>query len=61
MFNGINGLTVGAASGTNNVIIRNRAIGQAANYVISVTSKDAQRLTPGSGFVSTDPWANLSF
>ena len=56
-----NGLVVGAGNGTNNLIIRNRASGQLINYVISVTSRDAQRLTPGSNFVSTDPLANLSY
>ena len=55
------GLNVANPSGTNNVIIRNRCIGQFNNYVITVPSKDAQRLSGGSGFVSTDPWANFSF
>jgi parallel beta-helix repeat protein len=46
----------------NNMIIRNRVRScTSANYSIAGGNKDAQILTPGSGFTSTDPWANFSF
>jgi parallel beta-helix repeat protein len=48
--------------GSGNIIIRNTASGNTtANYDIAGSNKDAQILTPGSGFISTDPWANFSF
>ena len=45
-----------------NLIIRNRVRScTAANYDIVGGNRDAQVLTPGSGFTTTDPWANFSF
>ena len=45
----------------NNMIIRNRVRSCIPNYNIAGGNKDAQVLTPGSDFTSTDPWANFSF
>jgi parallel beta-helix repeat protein len=52
------GIDVDAAG---NLIIRNSASGNATDYDIAANNKDAQVLSPGSGFVSTNPWANFSF
>jgi parallel beta-helix repeat protein len=47
---------------TNNLIIRNMASDNTiSNFNIVAGNKDAQVLTPGTGFTSTDPWANFSF
>jgi parallel beta-helix repeat protein len=47
--------------GTGNLVIRNSASGNTTNYDIVAGNKDAQVLSAGSGFVSTNPWANFSF
>ena len=45
-----------------NLIIRNSASGNGSNYVIVGGNHDAQVISsPGTGFVSTNPWANFSF
>jgi parallel beta-helix repeat protein len=44
-----------------NLVIRNSASENTTNYDIVAGNKDAQVLSPGSGFVSTNPWANFSF
>jgi parallel beta-helix repeat protein len=46
---------------TGNLVIRNSASGNTTNYDIVAGNKDAQVLSPGSGFASTNPWANFSF
>ncbi len=49
-------------TGTGNLIVRNSSSGAGtANYSIAASNKDAQVLSPGSGFVSTDPWANFTY
>jgi parallel beta-helix repeat protein len=52
------GIDVDAAG---NLVIRNSASGNTTDYDIVAGNKDAQVLSPGSGFASTDPWANFSF
>jgi parallel beta-helix repeat protein len=47
--------------GTGNFIVRNTASGNTVNYAIVASNKDAQQLSPGSAFVSTDPWANFIY
>jgi hypothetical protein len=47
---------------TNNIVIRNSAIQNGSgNYSIAAGNKDAEQIAPGSGFISTDPWANFSY
>jgi parallel beta-helix repeat protein len=47
---------------TGNLIIKNSASGSGANnYSIVASNSNAQVLTPGANFVSTDPWANFSY
>ncbi len=48
-------------TGMNNLIIRNSASNNGMNYTIGPQNSAAQLLAPGSGFVSTDPWANFSY
>ena len=52
------GIDVGSSG---NLIIRNSASGNTTDYDILGGNKDAQVLSPGSGFTSTNPWANFSF
>lgn len=49
--------------GTGNLIVRNSASGNtSSNYSFNVAgNKNAQVLSPGSAFVSTDPWANFAY
>jgi parallel beta-helix repeat protein len=48
--------------GTNNLIIRNSTSGNTTlNYDIVAGNKNAQVLSPGAAFVSTDPWANFAY
>ena len=54
----VNGISV---PGSGNLVVRNTASGNTLDYSISGGNSAAQILTPGSGFVSTDPWANISF
>lgn len=52
------------ADGSNNLITRNSARsnnGGASNYSIAAGNRDAQRLSGGTSFVSTDPWANFAY
>ena len=44
-----------------NIIIRNTADDNGTNYVISAGNAHAQVLSPGIGFVNTDPTANFAF
>jgi len=50
-------------SGSNNLIVRNRARSNpTSNFTIVASNNDAQVITsPGTAFVSTDPWANFAF
>ncbi len=47
-------------NGIDNLVIRNSAEDNGADYEISTGNSASQVLSPGSGFVSTDPWANFS-
>ncbi|NCC53443.1 MAG: hypothetical protein EOM20_19835 [Spartobacteria bacterium] len=50
------------ASATGNLITRNRASRNTSNnFEIAAGNRDAQVLPPGTGFVSTDPWANFAY
>jgi parallel beta-helix repeat protein len=44
-----------------NLIVRNSASGNTTNYSIAAGNANAQVLTPGANFVSTDPWANFAY
>jgi parallel beta-helix repeat protein len=49
-------------NGVDNLIIRNSAQGNAANYDIVVGNHNAALIiSPGAAFVSSSPWANFSF
>ena len=48
-------------TGTGNLIIRNTASGNASDYNCAAGNSNAQVLNPVAGFVSTDPWANISY
>lgn len=48
-------------TGTRNFIVRNSAQQNTSNYVIGANNADAQILSVGSQFVTTDPWANFAF
>lgn len=52
---------IDANPATGNLIIRNSASGNATAYDVAAGNAKAQVLTPGDDFVSTDPWANMSF
>jgi hypothetical protein len=50
------------ASGAGTLVVRNTVRGSGVNnYVSGAGAIVAQRITPATNFVSTDPWANLSF
>jgi len=45
-----------------NLIVRNSGSGNGTNYVVVGGNNNAQVINnPGTGFISTDPWANFSF
>lgn len=46
-------------NGNDNLVVRNSAEDNTTDYSIVVGNSDAQVLAPGSGFTSTDPWANF--
>ena len=45
-----------------NLVVRNSATGSGGlNFVIAAGNNDAERLSGGTAFTSTNPWANFSF
>jgi hypothetical protein len=59
-FNANTGLKVDNGA-VGNFIVRNSATQNATAYSIAAGNRDAQVLAGGSGFISTDPWANYAY
>ena len=45
--------------GRNNVVVKNSAADNPVDYDIAPGNKDALVISPGSAFVSNEPWANF--